>query len=193
MKNTIGIVAACILSSVSFVGCAVGSFSDNDNDYGEEIVSITTTATETTTTSFHHVANINLQPYDPDACPSQLTSDDPESIEIEWQVYTDLSVIAEDYPDRRILVFFTSSSCGPCQSFKEAVLSDPSVAKTINTYYNPVIIDDDNPMFWELIQQYDTPMPGMIVLEPHDITEEVDRFSGNKDIQFFTGFLCSNK
>ncbi|QDU79446.1 thiol:disulfide interchange protein precursor [Polystyrenella longa] len=84
---------------------------------------------------------------------------------IEWQ--HDLGPAQEiaETNNRPLLLFFTATWCGPCQSVKRTTMQDPSVIRELSKNFVPVMLDFDQHRF--LASQMNiSVVPTIMVLNP---------------------------
>ncbi|MCA9040979.1 MAG: thioredoxin family protein [Planctomycetaceae bacterium] len=89
----------------------------------------------------------------------------PSTHKIDWQHTLGPAQEIAEVNDRPLLVFFTASWCGPCQSVKQTTMQNPSVIRELSKNFVPVMLDFDQNRY--LASQLNVSVvPTIMVLDP---------------------------
>ncbi|MEZ6047121.1 MAG: thioredoxin family protein [Planctomycetaceae bacterium] len=89
----------------------------------------------------------------------------PSTHKIEWKHALGPALEIAEVNNRPIVVFFTASWCGPCQSVKRTTMQNPSVIQKVGANFVPVMLDFDQNR--QLASQLNVNVvPTILVLNP---------------------------
>ncbi|WP_338733654.1 thioredoxin family protein [Mangrovimonas cancribranchiae] len=85
---------------------------------------------------------------------------------IEWISYTSMDETIQINSNKPILLFFTGKWCSPCRIMKREVFTDKRVERTINEYFDAVLVDVDNPDSQSLVKRFKViATPTIVILD----------------------------
>jgi thiol:disulfide interchange protein len=114
---------------------------------------------------------------------SQSTSSGSDTIN--WNSDYDSAMAQAAQQNKPILVAFSATWCGPCQTMKKTVYHDPEVVKVSQSFV-PIFIDTDEN--GELAREYGVRgIPSYFLLQPDGTV--IESFSGSRDASEFAAKL----
>lgn len=99
---------------------------------------------------------------------------EPEPAEINWFKYTDKRFDVAKEQNKSVFLVFSLKGCGACGRYKEDLLSDSSVIFTINEYFVPIMVDDNDFRFFSLAEKHGVEVvPTTYFIRPNGARVEV--------------------
>lgn len=96
----------------------------------------------------------------------RLSGTEPPKAAIAWRENFDAALAEVRSSDKPMLLVFSASWCGPCNTMKRDVWSDPKVGDSVTAGFVPVHIDVDDAQHAEVTDRYQVrSIPAIYVLD----------------------------